>query len=318
MNIYDFDNTIYNGDSSKDFFLYCLKRNKKILMDIIPICFMLFLYLIKIIEKEKFKEVFFRFLKRINGVEYVNDFWEINATKIKNFYIKQHKENDIIISASPYFLLEPIANKYKFKLIATEMDINTGHITGNNCYGEEKVKRLNELGIYECNKFYSDSLSDTPCSRLAKKSFIVKGNDLIFWNKYKINNRRKMLTQFISRDFITFIFIGIINALNGIWISYVYSIFITNAIIAYILGFCTSLIIAYILNSKLNFKTKLNIKQFIKFIINNIPNFIIQVTSVILLLNTFKYPKLLSFAISTIIAVPITFILVKINVFKNN
>lgn len=316
MNIYDFDNTIYDGDSSKDFFKFCLKKNKIILLDIIPICFMLFLYLIKVIEKEKFKSSFFRFLKRIDGNRYVIDFWKDNDCKIKDFYIKQHKKKDIIISASPYFLLEPMAKKYGFKLIATDMDIKTGIINGNNCYGEEKVRRLKEIGVTKCDEFYSDSLSDAPCSKLAKQSFIVKGDKLIPWNKYKLSKRKMILKQFLNRDFITFVFIGVINAFNGIWIAYVYSLFIVNAIVAYIAGFCTSLIIAYILNSKLNFKQSLNVNQFLKFAINNIPNFIIQVISVVLLLNTLGFNKLLAYAISSVIAVPITFILVKVNVFK--
>lgn len=318
MNIYDFDNTIYDGDSSKDFFKYCLNKNKIILIDIIPICIMLFLYLVKVVEKEKFKSTFFKFLKRIDGNKYVIDFWRDNEYKIKDFYIKQHEKDDIIISASPYFLLEPIAKKYNFKLIATDMDIETGVIKGYNCYGEEKVKRLKNIGITKCNEFYSDSLSDTPCSKLAKESFVVKGNKLIPWNNYKLSNSKKIIKSFLNRDFITFVFIGVINAFNGIWIAYVYSLFITNAIVAYIAGFCTSLIIAYILNSKLNFKKSLNIKRFLKFGINNIPNFIIQVLSVILLLNKLEFNKLLAYAISTVTAVPITFILVKVNVFKKS
>ena len=31
MNCYDFDKTIYNGDSTKDFYLFCLKRHKGII-----------------------------------------------------------------------------------------------------------------------------------------------------------------------------------------------------------------------------------------------------------------------------------------------
>lgn len=316
MNIYDFDNTIYDGDSSIDFFKFCLKKEKKILLDIIPISFNLFLYLTKFIEKEKFKSAFFRFLKRIDGKKFVDDFWLENKYKIKKFYIKKHKKNDIIISASPYFLLEPIAKLYDFKLIATIMDIKSGLIIGNNCYEEEKVKRLNELGINECNEFYSDSLSDTPCSKIAKKAYIVNNDVIVPWKDYKIGKNKKIIKAFLSRDFITFIFIGIINVFNGIWIAYVYSLFIRNAVLAYIIGFSTSLIIAYLLNSLLNFKSSINFSKFVKFVINNIPNFIIQVSCVMIFLNKLNFSKLLSYAISAAISVPITFILVKLNVFQ--
>lgn len=318
MNIYDFDNTIYSGDSSKDFFKFSLKRKKTIIFDILPICFTMFFYLIKIVEKEKFKSTFFRFLKRIDVKEYVKKFWEENDYKIKDFYKKQHKDSDIIISASPYFLLKPISKKYDFKLIATDVDIDTGKLIGKNCYGEEKVKKLNEIGITKCNYFYSDSLSDTPCSKLAQNAYIIEENKIFLWNEYKIKGIKKLKAQFFNRDFTTFVFIGAVNAFNGVWMAYIYSILINNTILSYILGFVSSLIIAYILNSLLNFKSKLNKRQFVKFVINNIPNFIIQVSSVVLLLNILNMPKLISYSISTIIAVPITFLLIKFNVFKKN
>ena len=39
INLYDFDNTIYEGDSSTDFFFYCLKKYPKI-VKIIPKIFL--------------------------------------------------------------------------------------------------------------------------------------------------------------------------------------------------------------------------------------------------------------------------------------
>lgn len=317
MNIYDFDGTIYDGDSSLDFFKYCLSKNKKIILDIIPICFSLILYLLKFIEKEKFKSNFFRFVKRIDLDKYVDEFWKENDYKIKSFYKKNHLKSDIVISASPSFLLQPLVNKYNFTLIATEVDKNTGKLIDKNCYGSEKVERLKEKGITKCDKFYSDSLSDLPCALLAKKAYIVSKNKIISWKDYKLSKKKMFLKTYLNRDFISFVFIGCINAFNGIWISYVYSLFVLNSVVAYILGFLSSLIISYILNSKLNFKRKLTFNKFIKFVVNNIPNFIIQVLCVTILLNNLNFPRLLSYAISAVVAVPITFLLVKLNVFKN-
>ena len=31
MNVYDFDNTLYKGESSYDFFFFCLKRKPKMI-----------------------------------------------------------------------------------------------------------------------------------------------------------------------------------------------------------------------------------------------------------------------------------------------
>ena len=37
MNVFDFDGTIYHGDSSKDFFFYCLKNYPKTRSKILPV-----------------------------------------------------------------------------------------------------------------------------------------------------------------------------------------------------------------------------------------------------------------------------------------
>lgn len=316
INVYDFDETIYDGDSSIDFFKYALSKNKKCLFIVPKLIIAVILYLLKIKEKEYLKSIFFSFIKYFDNLDkVVKEFWKTNDKKIKKFYLKQRNKNDIIISASPEFLLKPVAQKYNFQLIATVIDTSTGKLVGKNCYGEEKVNRLIKTGIKQFDKFYSDSLSDTPLSKLAKEAYIVKKEKIIKWSDYKETKLKKLKKAFFNRDFITFCAIGVINSFNGVWIAYVYSLFINSPIIAYIFGFMTSLVISYILNSVLNFKENLSWKNLYKFAINNIPNFVIQILSVIVLIDLLELPKIISYAISAIIAVPITFILVKINVF---
>lgn len=317
MNIYDFDGTIYDGDSSVDFYKYCVKINKKCLLILPKFILFVLLYSLKIVEKEKMKSEFFSFVKYFDNIDKIaRSFWKFKKYKIKAFYLKNKNKNDIVISASPDFLLKHIAKRYSFKLIATKVDVKTGKLIGKNCHGEEKVLRLQGQKINNCDNFYSDSLSDEPVSKIAKKSYIVKENNIIAWNKYKLSFREKVKNIFFSRDFVTFVAIGVINAFNGIWIAYVYSLFMNNAILAYVLGFLISLIISYILNTKLNFKEKLNFVKFIKFCINNIPNFIIQIFSVTVLLNWLKLLKIVSYTISAIIAMPITFVLIILNVYN--
>lgn len=315
INIYDFDDTIYDGDSSVDFFKYCLKTNKKVLFTIPSILVGFMLYMLKIKEKEYFKSKFFSFVKYFDNIEsIVDNFWEDNYFKIKDFYKKEHKNTDIIISASPEFLLEPVSKKYKFKLIATKVSTKTGEFE-KNCYGEEKLKRLNELGYSTCNKFYSDSLSDLPLKNIAKNAYIIEDDNIINWDDYKESKKKKIIKLFFDRDFIVFLFIGVINVFNGVIISLLYSK-IFDDITSYILGFITSMTISYILNSYLNFKDKLSFNKYYKFALSNILNFIIQITSLILLLKGIHIPKVMSYLVSACVAVPITYVLVKINVFR--
>ncbi|MDE6357601.1 MAG: haloacid dehalogenase-like hydrolase, partial [Eubacteriales bacterium] len=100
---------------------------------------------------------------------------------------------DIIISASPEFLLKPICEKLGIKyLIASKVDKKTGKYEGLNCYGAEKVIRLNkEMPNTEIREFYSDSFSDEPLAELADKSYIVLGEELFDWWEYKAQNFKK-------------------------------------------------------------------------------------------------------------------------------
>lgn len=180
MNIYDFDKTIYETDASIDFFLYLIRIKKWLIIYIPKICFYYLLYLLKIIKKEKLKEVFFDIIKYFNNVEkLVKDFWDGKNYKLKDFYMKQKRKDDIIVSASPEFLIKPVSEKYGFKLLATNYDIKARKIIGNNCYGKEKVRRLKKIGITKCFKAFSDSKSDYPMLSIADKAYMVKGNKLI-------------------------------------------------------------------------------------------------------------------------------------------
>ena len=78
----------------------------------------------------------------------VKNFWKEHKTKLKKFYmIKDHK-NDIIISASPEFLLNPICKELKVKdLIASDVDKKTGHFNKPNNYKEEKVKKVKVFSV---------------------------------------------------------------------------------------------------------------------------------------------------------------------------
>ena len=114
----------------------------------------------------------------------ITDFWNINIEKIKPFYKNQQQKDDVIISASPEFLLAPICKTLKINyLMASVVDEHTGKYSGINCHGEEKVRRYREMfGDTKIHEFYSDSYSDTPLAKISEKAFIVKGNRLLDWD----------------------------------------------------------------------------------------------------------------------------------------
>lgn len=184
LNVFDFDNTIYDGDSSIDFYIFCLKRNP-LLIRYLPIqLYGMITYKLKIKNKEYFKEKYFSFLKGVKDINgEITRFWKLNINKIKYDMIKE-KDRIVIISASPEFLLEPIKNNiHAEKIIATKVDKKSGKFLSKNCYGKEKVNRLdNEYKQYIIEEFYSDSKSDKFLADLAKSSFLVKKKDIIEWD----------------------------------------------------------------------------------------------------------------------------------------
>ena len=181
VNVYDFDGTIYDGDSSVDFFKFAIRKRWYICFNVISVSGAALLYFFKIRSKEYFKSKFFSFVKDIPDIDsFVKEFWDKKEKKIKHFYLEEHDDSDYIVSASPVFLLKEIARRLDFNLIATEVDPKTGKLESKNCYGEEKVKKIESLGI-RVEKFYSDSLADTPMSKIAKHSFMVKGDKIVPW-----------------------------------------------------------------------------------------------------------------------------------------
>ncbi len=184
MNVYDFDKTIYDGDSTVDFFKYCIKRDPRLLRYIFRQGAALLCYILKIYDKTKFKEKFYCFLKGVNTDEYLRDFWNIHIGRIKPWYIEQMKVDDVIITASPEFLVKEAMQRLgSATVIASLVDRYTGSYTGVNCYGQEKVKRFYEIYPEGCiEEFYSDSNSDVPLGKIAQKSFIVKGEEICLAN----------------------------------------------------------------------------------------------------------------------------------------
>ncbi len=185
MNVYDFDGTIYDGDSTLDFYFFCIKHNPRVLCMLPKQLKGLILYLLCRIDKTRFKEYFYTFLQNIANVDdLLNFFWKLNKKKIKRWYLLQRSENDVIISASPEFLLKPICSCLNVKyLLASIVDKSTGKFNGDNCEGEAKVRRFKERFFnMKIDAFYSDSLKDTPLARLAQKSYLIKEDKIHEWN----------------------------------------------------------------------------------------------------------------------------------------
>lgn len=183
MNVYDFDKTIYSGDSTIDFWKHCTYKYPKILIRFPKVLWAWMKNKIGLSSKEDFKQEFYGFLRHVPNVQFeVNLFLDDAYSRIKPWYLAQKEETDLIISASPTFLLKPICAKLGVSLIASNVDEKTGEVFGENCKGAEKVVRFQtEFFDQSIECFYSDSKTDTPLALLAERAYIVKNDIIVEW-----------------------------------------------------------------------------------------------------------------------------------------
>ena len=116
-------------------------------------------------------------------------------TYSKMEYHLEHKHSVILVSANlAIYLRYWVTNHNLSGVIATELEHDDGIITGNlatpNCYGPEKVKRINKfLAIpskkdeFKYSYGYGNSKGDYELLEFVDEGYVVANNDLIPWAK---------------------------------------------------------------------------------------------------------------------------------------
>lgn len=314
MRIYDFDGTIYNGDSGIDFIKFSFFRMPlKVTSCCIKTIFKFFRYKRGKIEFKEVKETLFSFVNNINNLDnYIDKYIKKNQKKIKEFYLNQKKKSDVIITASLDFYVKPLCHSVGIKrVIATKYDVSKGKIIGYNCQGKNKEDIIQKRFMNEnIEAVYTDSIMDEPMFKYAPDVYIVNKNKI-----EKYSNNYKFKTTIFDLDFLIFIFCGALGTLSNFIFSSIIS-FKINPIISYVFGYLISLIVSYLLNISLIFRRKISIKDFIKFIISYIPNFVILFSFVYIFINILNFNKYFTYLMSAIIGLPITFMILKLLTFK--
>ena len=184
MNVYDWDDTIYRGDSTFGLVLYAYRHRPKTLLSIPRTAACGLLYVLRLMKKQTFKENLFHMFVMIPDMDaFVEEYTASHMDHVKQFYRDGQKPDDLVISASPEFLIQSFCRRAGIRrCMASPVNPKTGKYEGLNCHGEEKVRRFRE--IYpdaSIESFYSDSRSDTPLAKLADHAYLVKGDRLKEW-----------------------------------------------------------------------------------------------------------------------------------------
>lgn len=188
MNVYDFDGTIYNGDSGVDFIKFvAMKKPFFMLGHMFRFVGTFAKYKMKKIDFKTTKGILFSFVKKIHNLEDITcEFAKKKKNKVKAYYNDQRKDDDIIVSASLDFYLLPLCKEIGLNtVICTKYDVKRGIIIGENCKGNQKVIAFNsaygEATIIDNS--YGDSKNDIPILCRAKNGFVIKNNDVIKYDE---------------------------------------------------------------------------------------------------------------------------------------
>lgn len=185
MNVYDFDGTIYPTDCSIDFCFWSMKRHPKLFFTFFPkaIKNLILRKLGKMTEATMQRE-FFGYLTLVDDFdEQIERYWDKNEKRIAAWYLAQKRPDDLIISASPNCIIEPIANRLGVRFMATDFDREYGVFLNKMKYAKEKARYIIDQGFPMIENFYSDSLADTPLALLAEKAHLVtnKASTVVDW-----------------------------------------------------------------------------------------------------------------------------------------
>ena len=324
--LYDFDGTIYDGDSSVDFFKFCLKKDKSLIKHIIKLIPKFIKYKVKYIDITEFKEYVFAFLKTIDDVDkYVTQFWDLNRDKIKDFYLKKDHSSDIIISASPYFLLKPICDELKVKdLIASDVNKKTGKFNKPNCRGEEKViefrKKYPKAIIME---MYSDSMHDKPLLDLAVKSYMVIKFNIYDYELYKPNVFKRFWNFCWSiynknEEVWNYLIVGFLTTLVSISSYAFFSIVINiDYVTSTLLSWVFAVTFAYFTNRWFVFKSKeKKIPEFISFSGSRIITLVLDVVLMIIMVSWLLINDFIAKLIVQVVVTVSNYVISKFFVFK--
>lgn len=184
MNVYDFDNTVYDGETLVDFVLYYVFRDVKIwkyLPKLIIIAlkdnFHLFTVEEAVEAYASFLEGYYIHIKTLK--EDTVKFWNKHEKNIKPFYEKIRRDDDVFVTGTTDFIFDEIAKRMGIKnYITSSIDSQTGKFT-RLCFLENKVRLFKEVyGETEIDNFYTDSMNDKAMMDISKNVYLVKKNKI--------------------------------------------------------------------------------------------------------------------------------------------
>ncbi len=184
---FDFDGTITTQDTMFAFLRH-LKGSRVYYTKLITLVPVFAALKLGLLSNHRAKEILLRrFIGGMPEQDLIHACASFNATILLGIIrpaaltcIMQHQKDGttvVVVSAAPVYWVRPWCDALGIPLLATQLEVKdgllTGQLLGNNCHGEEKVRRIRQA--FDLSKFttiyaYGDTEGDKPMLALAHKA----------------------------------------------------------------------------------------------------------------------------------------------------
>jgi phosphoserine phosphatase len=178
--VYDFDNTLYRGESGVDLFFYYIKKRPSLLRFTPTVIVGVIRYKLHLVQLDDVLNGYGSIVERfVAGVEDfaqdAKEFWDRHDHRLRSFYYRLQQDDDLVISASPEPSLQEVCGRLGVKRwIGTRINEETRRLD-YVCFRENKVKAFQEQYPGETiENFFTDSMNDKPLMELAQKVFLIQ------------------------------------------------------------------------------------------------------------------------------------------------
>lgn len=184
MQAFDFDNTIYKGESSFDFALFVVKHEPKLLR-YLPVVFkVLISYKSSKMSVEEYTELLNKYMyvfldnqERI--LELVDAFWETHEKKLYLNILERIHFHDVIITTAPDFLMQGIKKRLRTgNILCTKTDLKKGKLVWLNFHENKVLAFKKKYPKKVIKNFYTDSYNDAPFMDFSKNVYLVHHGDV--------------------------------------------------------------------------------------------------------------------------------------------
>lgn len=314
MKVYDFDGVIYRGNTTREFYIFALKRHRAILRCLPGQIWAFLRYCFGTISQIRFWSLFYSYFRYIPHLEEEAEaFWESRKSRFSPTYLAVRGNEDLVLSSLPEMLLKPICNWLGLRYLGFRPERVKGEEEEHAFQSTDKLARFQkEFPEERMERFWAAHYSDRKLVLEAEEGRIVRGNDVLDWDEFvrREPRWRKWLRTWLSPEFFRFWCVGWFN-LVAAWILEVIWSELLPPNIGFSVGYFMSLLVSFTLNSKITFKMPMSFYRLFRFVLSYIPNFLVQTLTVLLFYNLLHFPHSVTYFLAAAIGTPVTFICLK-------